>query len=97
MENVEEIGFEWDEANLSKLLSAGRGVTPELCLELGANAPKFLLETREGRSGDYWMIAPDNEGRMWTIVVVRKGDNLWRPISGWPSTNSQIRHYNQEI
>jgi hypothetical protein len=92
----DDIEFEWDIANLGKLASSGRGVTPDLCKKLSENNAKFFPETRENKSGDYWMIAPDDTGRMWTIVVVFRGGNLWRPISGWPSTNSQVRRYYEE-
>lgn len=91
-----ETDFEWDEANIIKIVSSGRGITPELCFELAENDPRFFPEERPSKSGDFWMIAPDDRGRFWTIVVVSKGPDRWRPITGWPSTNSQIRRYRDE-
>lgn len=88
--------FQWDDANLTKLEEAGRGIGPELCEEVASGSPKFYPETRSGRSGDFWMIGPDQDERFWTIVLVQKGDDLWRPISGWPSTRRQIRIYLEE-
>ena len=95
LEEVDDIRFEWDEANSLKLKGAGRGITPELCREIADIDPWFFIEARENRSGDYWMIGPDASGRIWTIVLVSRGDGLWRPISGWPSTNRQIRSYHE--
>jgi hypothetical protein len=77
----DEIQFEWDEGNFLKLNDAERGVTPALCREIADIEPRFFIETRENRSGDYWMIGPDRTGRFWTIVLVSKGEGLWRPIS----------------
>jgi hypothetical protein len=38
----DEIEFEWDEANFTKLAQAGRGVNPELCRELARNGTKIF-------------------------------------------------------
>jgi hypothetical protein len=39
------------------------------------------------------MIGPCISGRYWTIVVVEVDDalGLWRPITGWPSTEKEIK------
>ena len=31
------------------------------------------------------------EGEFWTVILLERGNNLWRPITGWPSTGSEIR------
>jgi hypothetical protein len=49
--------------------------------------------SREGRSGSHLMIGPCISGRYWTIVVMEVDDalGLWRPITGWPSTEKEIK------
>jgi hypothetical protein len=39
------------------------------------------------------MIGPDEDGRFWTIVLLYRDADLWRPITGWPSTNTEKRLY----
>jgi hypothetical protein len=41
-------------------------------------------------------IAAEDEsrkGRFWTVILLELGSDLWRPITGWPSTGSEIRLY----
>jgi len=33
------------------------------------------------------------EGEFWTVILLQLGNNLWRPITGWPSTASETRLY----
>jgi hypothetical protein len=33
------------------------------------------------------------EGRLWTVILLEKGGDLWRPITGWPSTGSEMRMF----
>jgi hypothetical protein len=42
------------------------------------------------------MIGPNDDGRFWTIVLASISEDVWRPITGWPSTNTEIRRYNGE-
>lgn len=94
---MDELQFEWDERNIRHMmLESPRGITPDLVERLKDNEPKFFRETRPDRSGTHLMVAPDDSGRFWTIVLLDKGENVWRPITGWPSTNSQIRRYREE-
>src|SRR5690606_14986692 len=94
---VEELEFEWDAANLFHVLvEAPKGITPALQEVIKGNEPKFFEEDRAGRSGTHRMIAPDDDGRFWTVILLHRGGNLWRPIAGWPSTNRQIRAYKEE-
>ena len=95
--SMEEIEFEWDSANLFHVLvEAPKGITPALLEVIKGNEPKFFEESRPGRSGTHRMIAPDDDGRFWTVILLRKTDYLWRPITGWPSTNRQIQAYKDE-
>ena len=89
----EDIVLEWDEGNAGHL---NYGFTVELCEQVASNFPVVILDFRKGTSGSHFFIAPDDNGRMWTIAVLQKGGNLWRPITGWPSTNRQIRLYREE-
>ena len=92
-----EIEFEWDDANLyHTLVEAPKGITPALLEVIKGNTPKFFPEDREGRSGTHRMIAPDDDGRLWTVILLKKSARAWRPITGWPSTNRQIREYGED-
>jgi hypothetical protein len=31
------------------------------------------------------------KGEFWTVILLELGNDLWRPITGWPSTGSEIR------
>lgn len=90
--------FEWDAANMRHVLfDRPHGVTPRLLRDLSRGAPElFVNPPRIGRSGTHLMIAPDADGRFWTIVLLHRRDTLWRPITGWPSTDSEIRRYRGE-
>ena len=88
--------FEWDDNNLLHMLvESPNGITPDLLEELMTNGPKLFDDPRSNTSGSHFLIAPDNHGRFCTVAVLEKGDNLWRPITGWPSTNRQIRLYRE--
>jgi hypothetical protein len=90
------VEFEWDERNISYILSKeDRKITPSLVAEVSENDPLLVPETRGGRSGSHKMIAPANDGRYWTFVLLDKGNDVWRPITGWPSTNAEIRLYEE--
>jgi hypothetical protein len=90
--------FEWDAANLRHVLEErSRGVNPALVDEISNGAPKlFPNALMEGRSGSHLMVGPSAEGRFWTIVLLYKHSDLWRPITGWPSTNAEIRLYRED-
>jgi hypothetical protein len=42
------------------------------------------------------MIGPDEDGKFWSVVLLEIAPEVWRPITGWPSTNSEIRRYEGE-
>jgi uncharacterized DUF497 family protein len=85
--------FEWDSNNLPHCQR--HGVTPELVDEISLNQPRLFPDDSDGHSGSDFMIGPDDDGRMWTIVLLSHLDNTWRPITGWPSTNTEIRQYRE--
>ena len=39
------------------------------------------------------MIGPDDTVRYWSVVLLELRTELWRPITGWPGTNTEIRRY----
>ena len=42
------------------------------------------------------MIGPDSSGRFWTIVILpAELSGEWKPITGWPSDNAEVRRYNE--
>ena len=90
--------FQWDEDNLRHVLvESPRGVTPRLLSEIADGAPKlFQNSPLAGRTGSHLMVGPDAKERFWTIVLLYMHDDIWRPLTGWPSTQLQIRLYRQE-
>ena len=84
--------FRWNEFNLDHCLR--HGVTPEVVTAVASNDPKLFPDTDPAHAGSDFMIGPDDGGRFWTVVLLSLGDDGWRPITGWPSTNTEIRHCN---
>ena len=75
------------------------GLTPRI-VQLVAGSGPVLVPNKPGvgRSGSHVMIgvaaegeAP--EGAFWTVILLELSNNRWRPITGWPSTGSEIRLY----
>jgi hypothetical protein len=31
------------------------------------------------------------QGDLWSVILLELGDDMWRPITGWPSTGSEMR------
>ena len=90
------VEFEFDDANIGHFTAhPERGLTLSIIIQVAANEPLLFADLNPEHSGSHRMIGPDDTGRFWTIVVLDKGDDVFRPITGWPSTNSQIRIYNE--
>ena len=90
--------FEWDEHNLRHILDdSPHGLTPRIVYLIASSGPQlFPNKPGAGRSGSHMMIGTaaegdSPEGNFWTVILLKKGDDLWRPITGWPSTGSEIR------
>ena len=88
-----EADFQWDQHNIDH--AERHGITPRLLSRVASGEPLLFAEKRTGRSGSHLLIGPDEAGRFWTVVLARLGANRWRPITGWPSTNSEIRLYEE--
>lgn len=92
---VASMEIEVDDGNRPHLL--GHGIDLQLLTILVVNRPILYDYSQAYRSGDFRMIAPDNDGRFWTIALRQVGVDRFRPITGWPSTNRQIRYYRETL
>jgi uncharacterized DUF497 family protein len=86
--------FDWDETNLAH--AARHDVTPAVVESVALGAPKLFPNVGAGRSWSNLMIGPDEDGKFWSVVLLEIAPEVWRPITGWPSTNSEIRRYEGE-
>jgi hypothetical protein len=92
------VEFELDARNLNHFLvdHPDRGLDEAVLARIASIRPKvFSNEPRVNRSGSHIVIGPDDSGRMWTIVVVHIREDTWRPITGWPSTPSEMRKHEE--
>lgn len=90
---IEIAGFEFDDDNRRHLRDRGR-IDENLITEVWAGDPVFAVNPpMAGRSGTHLMIGPDALGTSWTIVIVctDETNSAWRPITGWKSTNKELR------
>jgi hypothetical protein len=73
-------------------MDSPHGVTPALVAEIASNDP-VIVPNRPGagRSGSHRLIGPADDRRFWTVILLQKGDDTWRPITGWPSTKTEIQ------
>lgn len=91
------MNFQWDERNLRHVLvDRPHGINPVLLEEIAGLSPKlFPIRPALNRSGSNLMIDRDENGRFWTVVLLEVDDYTWRPITGCPSTSTEIRLYNE--
>jgi hypothetical protein len=96
------VEFEWDERNLRHIFEdSPHGLTPQIVQTVAASGPLLVPnQPGVGRSGSHIMIGMATEagaspGRFWTVILLDLGRDLWRPITGWPSTDSEIRLLNE--
>ena len=90
--------FELDPRNLKHFLEdhPERGINQALLNAIANGEPKvFENEPRADRSGSHLIIGPDGNRRFWTIVALQISEDRWRPITGWPSTNLEIRRHQE--
>jgi hypothetical protein len=88
--------FEFDDGNRGHL--AAKGIDDNLVWDVWGGEPRYLRDTRPDKSGSHWMVGQDSHGDWWTIVLTVVDDTLarWRPITGWPSTNKELRTWRGE-
>jgi hypothetical protein len=86
------VDFEWDDANRGHILYEATWRFPLRYVHEVSNNDPVLVENEPapGRSGSHKMIGPLNSGAMWTVVLLHRHGDLWRPVTGWPSTNTEI-------
>jgi len=88
------VEFQLDDRNLKHLISdhPDRLVTEQILDEVISNHPRaFPNEANTGRTASHKVIGPDDSGRFWTFAALYIDGNIWRPITGWPSTNTERR------
>jgi hypothetical protein len=82
--------LDWDERNEQH---QKWGLNLWIADEVLNNRPLFFPNER-GKSGSHKMIGPTLFGHFWTVILIRTGSaKIWRPITGWPSTESEIGAY----
>jgi hypothetical protein len=92
------VSFEFDTRNLTHM--AVHGIDDNLVVEVLAGEPVFAQNPpAPDRSGSDLMIGPSATGRWWTIVILLVDDDadIWRPITGWPSTSREQQLWREEI
>ncbi len=89
--------FEFDDRNLRHL--ASHEIDANLVLDILTGEPVIAVnEPRHNRSGSHLMIGPSAMGRYWTIVIIEVDSEagVWRPITGWPSTQKELELWRRE-
>lgn len=95
MNDDDSIRFEWDEAN--EAYAFKHGLSALFVAAVADEEPRFF-RNREGRTGTHMMIGPNPEdrGRFWTVILIDRGDYLWRPINGWLSSPLEVDLYRNQ-
>lgn len=86
--NIERL--EWDRDNREHL--AQHSIRPWLVqalVEIGEWVP---LRDKYGRE-DYRTIIGITPRSLITVVLQDKGEGVWRPATGWPSTPEEVRRF----
>lgn len=81
------LDWDVDETNTEEL--AAHGVTLEIVDDVVQNRPRFR-RNKKRRRATRQMIGPDGGGRFWVICLLETGPAIWRPITGWAATESEI-------
>jgi hypothetical protein len=92
------VEFELDARNLKHFLTdhPERGIDEALLREVVGNLPRAQEnDPLEGRTATHRIVGPDRRGRFWTFPSNHVGGEKWRPITGWPSTNTEITKYEE--
>jgi hypothetical protein len=84
--------LQFDERNLAHL--GLKSIDDVVVKEVLEGSPRFVGNL-VGRAGTHKMIGPARDDRFWTIIIVQvdAASELWRPITGWPSTAKERRAY----
>lgn len=97
MQDITVEAFIWEDRDGGNLEHCARhGVTPVVAAAVLGESPRFFLND-PGKTGTHMMIGPDDNGRFWTVVILPGAEpGQWKPITGWPSTTTEIGRYNGE-
>jgi uncharacterized DUF497 family protein len=88
------VELQFDDGNVGHMRR--HGLTPSTVAEVALGKSRLVPnEPRPARAGTHKLIGRARDGRFWTIVLVRLGEDFWRPITGWPSTRTEIRLYEE--
>ena len=90
-----QVEFELDARNLKHFLEdhPERGIDEPLLRDVARIRPRLQgNDPAESRTATHKLVGPDGTGRFWTFPAVASGDR-WRPITGWPSTKTEIERY----
>ena len=78
-------GFEWDDGNEDEL--ARHHVNAVEVEQVFGNEPRWFKNRKSG-SGDWQMLGRTHGGRILTIIVLWKEEELTlRPVTGWDATD----------
>jgi hypothetical protein len=96
-EQLRVVTFRWDDGPSGNLEHCAlHKLTPTVVCEVHGRAPLLFLNDPD-KTGSHVMVAPDARGRFWTVIILPTAEpGEWKPITGWPSTKSEIRRYNGE-
>jgi hypothetical protein len=82
--------FDWDEENEGH---QKWGLNLWIADDVLNNRPIFFPNERR-KTGSHKMIGPTFTGSFWTVILKRTGlAKVWRPITGWPSSDSEVAAY----
>ena len=84
--------FDWDSENQGHAIR--HRLTPTIVASVSEIDPQFFLDD-EAMSGSHIMIGPDRTGALWTVILLDLGEDLWRPITGWPSDREEVAMYRE--
>ena len=85
----------WDEVNLRKLLA--HGITREEVEDMVSNNG-YVFDS-PGYPGQVRVVGYTRTNRWLTVAVEplwHVGPGVWRPITGWASTEREIREYSED-
>jgi hypothetical protein len=76
-----------DEQNIDEM--AAHELTVDSLDQILDNRPRFRRNKRN-RTATHQMVGPDDGGRFWVVCIAERGPEFWRPITGWPASDSDI-------
>lgn len=87
--------LEWREANVTK--RRAHCIEPDEVQEI-VDLDAWVSTTHDDYPAQARLVGPTNGGRLLTIALApttRPG--VWRPVTGWRSTDDEMAHYFEEM